>query len=101
MYQVPGIARFFGTRRSVLRRAGSASPPAASDGGSRPPAPSTAALGNFHAAELLLRAVKRRRADPVLTAQLRRLHASLTLLQNPNDLLFTETEKMLSEETCT
>jgi hypothetical protein len=33
---------------------------------------------------------KRRSRDPVLTAQIRRLHPSFALLQYPNDLLFTE-----------
>ena len=46
-------------------------------------------LAHVHPAELLLPAVERRRADPVLTAQIRRLHPSLALLQDPDDLLFT------------
>jgi len=45
-------------------------------------------LAHLHAAELLLPAVERRRADPMLTAQIRRLHASLMLLQYPDDLIF-------------
>ena len=39
-------------------------------------------------AELLLPAIERRRADPMLTTQVRRLHPSLMLLQYPDDLLF-------------
>ena len=40
-------------------------------------------LRNFHPAILLLPAIKRRRAYPMLTAQIRRLHTSLALLQDP------------------
>ena len=45
-------------------------------------------LAHVHPAELRLPGVERRRADPVLAAQIRRLHPSLVLLQNPDDLLF-------------
>ena len=47
-------------------------------------------LAHVHAAELLLPAVERRRRDPALAAQIRRLHSSLMLLQYPNHLLFAE-----------
>jgi len=48
-------------------------------------------LGHVHAAQLLLPVLERHRTDPVHTAQIRRLHRTLALLQDPNDLLFTET----------
>jgi hypothetical protein len=43
-------------------------------------------LAHVPAAKLRLPAIERRRADPVLSAQVRRLHPSLMLLQNPDDL---------------
>jgi hypothetical protein len=43
---------------------------------------------DLHAAELRLPAIERRRADPVLPAQVRSLHLGLMLLQYPDDLLF-------------
>ena len=45
-------------------------------------------LGDFHPTILLLPAIKRSRADPMLTAQIHRLHPGLALLQYPDDLLF-------------
>src|SRR5271163_3580770 len=45
-------------------------------------------LAHVHAAVLRLPAIERRRADPMLAAQIRRLHSRLMLLQYPDDLLF-------------
>ncbi len=45
-------------------------------------------LTDVHAAEPRLPAIERRRADSVLPAKIRRLHTSLMLLQDPDDLLF-------------
>ncbi len=45
-------------------------------------------LAHVHPAELLLPAIRRRRTDPMLTAHICRLHTSLMLLQDPDDLLF-------------
>jgi hypothetical protein len=45
-------------------------------------------LAHIHPAVLRLPAIECRRADPVLTTEIRRLHASLVLLQYPDDLLF-------------
>src|SRR5271169_3180297 len=45
-------------------------------------------LAHFQAAVLRLPAIERLRADAMLAAQLRCLHACFRLLQNANDLLF-------------
>ncbi len=55
---------------------------------SRPSASSAAAPRSRPSHRIPLPAVERSRADPVLTAQLRRLHTSLALLQDPDDLPF-------------
>ena len=45
-------------------------------------------LAHFHPAVVRLPGIKRRRADPMLATEIRRLNSGLVLLQNPDDMFF-------------